>query len=122
MNPVLFNVTVDDAVRSSFPPEQTSICPLLFATILDVAVKTGFGLTVISFVETHPSVAVKVTVAVVAEVTALPDNVPFVEFIVATLPSLGEMLQVPSYETPPKSRTVVSPAHNSEAPSIPGWP
>ena len=118
---MLFNVTDDAAVRSNFPPEHTSTWPLPFATILDVAVNTGFGLTVISFVATQPAEAVKVTVATVEEVTALPVNVPFVELIEATLPLLGEILHVPAYETPPKSKTVVSPAHNSEAPSIPGW-
>ena len=52
-------------------------------------------------------VCVKVTVAAVAvEILLAPVKTPVDELIDAILPSLGEILQVPVYISPPKSRVI----------------
>ena len=92
----------------------------------DDKLSVGFGFTVISLVDDHPVdpeevVWVKVTVAAVAvEILLAPVKTPVDELIDAILPSLGEILQVPVYISPPKSRVIFAPAQTEEGPSIAG--
>ena len=90
----------DDELNVTFPPGQTITWPDVVDERSEDNVRVGFGFTVISLVvdqpEPEPVVCVKVTVAAVAvDILLEPVKTPVEELIVATLPSLGEILHVP---------------------------